>query len=156
MEKRIRVAAKAIIVEENQLLCVVKQSKGRTKHLLPGGGQQHGETLYDTLRRECLEELGVAISVEQVLFVREFIANNHYERNQLPDFHQVEIMFKCILKEPIDEQFCTKSKTLDLNQIGLVWMPIEQLPHCCFYPQQLIPYLTKMPMQTPIYIGDID
>lgn len=156
MKKRIRVAAKAIIIEQNQLLCVVKQSRGQTAHLLPGGGQQYGETLHDALRRECLEELGVAIYVEHMLFVREFIANNHYKKNQFQDFHQVEVMFKCVLKEPLDEQFCTKSKTLDLNQIGLSWMPIEQLSFCCFYPQQLIPYLAKIPVQTPIYIGDID
>ncbi|NJK83177.1 MAG: NUDIX domain-containing protein [Saprospiraceae bacterium] len=156
MEKRIRVAAKAIIIEENHLLCVVKKAKGQISYLLPGGGQQHSETLPNALRRECLEELGVAIAVEQVLFVREFIADNHYEKSHFQNFHQVEIMFRCVLKEALNHDFCARSKTLDVNQIGLAWMPLYSYLLAAFIHNSSFLILLKMPLPTPIYIGDID
>ena len=42
-------------------------------YLLPGGGQNHGETLKECLIRECYEELGVHVRVQKLLCTREYI-----------------------------------------------------------------------------------
>lgn len=59
----IRVANKAIIVRDGQLLVTVNSGDFPTFYLCPGGGQDHGEDAYVALRRECREEIGCDVVV---------------------------------------------------------------------------------------------
>ena len=59
---RVRRAAKAIIVQEGQLLTVVSKHKDEIFYTLPGGGQKPGETLAEAMAGECLEEVGVRVA----------------------------------------------------------------------------------------------
>jgi ADP-ribose pyrophosphatase YjhB (NUDIX family) len=54
-----RNSAKAIIVREGRLLVTRNSDPEGDWYILPGGGQNHSEPLHATLRRECLEEIGV-------------------------------------------------------------------------------------------------
>jgi len=54
----VRLSVKAIIVREGRLLVLKCRDQQGFWYVLPGGGQQVGETLDQALRRECLEELG--------------------------------------------------------------------------------------------------
>ena len=69
-------------------------------YLLPGGGQNHGETLKEGLQRECLEEIGTEVEIGELLYVREYIGKNHQFRNAHRAFHQVENVFRCTLPRP--------------------------------------------------------
>ena len=85
----IRVALKAIIIEDGRLLAVQMADKNGDWYGLPGGGQEPGETMDDALRRECLEEIGVAVDIHDILFVRDYLSENHEFAEQEPGTHQV-------------------------------------------------------------------
>jgi ADP-ribose pyrophosphatase YjhB (NUDIX family) len=51
----------------------------------PGGGVQFGEKAYDALIREFLEETGLIIDVEELLFINEFMA---------APLHAIELFFQ--------------------------------------------------------------
>jgi hypothetical protein len=48
-----RKSAKAVIVRDEKLLVIVKRGAEGEYFVLPGGGQEHLESLPDALRREC-------------------------------------------------------------------------------------------------------
>ena len=67
MERKVRNAAKALIIQDNKMLAI-KISDGKEEwYIMPGGGQDAEELLPDTVCREVAEELG--LKVEEV---REF------------------------------------------------------------------------------------
>lgn len=75
MENVIVVALKAIIVHNNKVL-IIKRSK--TDPMIPGiwefvGGKlEFGENLEDGLKREILEETGLKVTIEKMLFATTF------------------------------------------------------------------------------------
>lgn len=73
----VRNSAKALIIRENQLLCTKNKDQWGVFYLLPGGGQEPGENLPDTLRRECREEIGAGIVIGELRYIREYIGKNH-------------------------------------------------------------------------------
>jgi len=58
----IRNSAKAIIIRDNNLLVIKNRSEGSDWYILPGGGQNHGESLVAALKRECLEEASINVA----------------------------------------------------------------------------------------------
>ncbi|MEU6252297.1 NUDIX hydrolase [Streptomyces sp. NPDC047043] len=70
MRKKLRVAAYAMCVREDQLLLARWiDDDGEPEWTLPGGGMEHGEDPYDTVRREVHEESGYDIEVTGLLGV---------------------------------------------------------------------------------------
>ena len=57
----IRNSAKAIIIRDGCLLLVQNKDEEGDWYTLPGGGQNHGETLREALQRECQEKISVSI-----------------------------------------------------------------------------------------------
>jgi len=70
--KPIRNSAKAIIIKDGKLLTTKNQSRTGIFFILPGGGQEFGETLHETLERECREEIGCKVEVSELLWIREY------------------------------------------------------------------------------------
>ena len=58
-----RTAARALVVDDGQLLTVQYGSDGEHWYLTPGGGQQRGEALTETVHREVYEETGYEVGV---------------------------------------------------------------------------------------------
>jgi 8-oxo-dGTP pyrophosphatase MutT (NUDIX family) len=152
MIKPIRTAAKAVIIQDEKLLCVKKQQGERIYFLLPGGGQHHGETLVEALQRECWEEIGAPVIVREALHVREYIGKNHHEQHR--SLHQVEVLFACALKYP--NQPFSLMKEGDKYQIGVEWVALSALQDASFYPKALIPALIGILKPAPLYVGDLD
>jgi len=59
-----RVSVKALIRNNKDEVLVVKEHQDKWE--LPGGGLDHGESIYDGLKRELLEELGITNDFKEV------------------------------------------------------------------------------------------
>ena len=85
-----RVAARAIIVHDNKLLCFQLKAyddKPATDFWsTPGGGVEVGEALVPALKRELLEETAIPAEVGQLLYVQQF---EWYGMEQLEFFFHI-------------------------------------------------------------------
>lgn len=88
----IRLAARAIIIQDNRLLLVNAYGPSTPSDLwcAPGGGVEAHQSLPDNLAREVYEETGLSVSVGSLALVNEFHAP---EKN----FHQIELFFRCTI-----------------------------------------------------------
>jgi ADP-ribose pyrophosphatase YjhB (NUDIX family) len=73
-----RVSVRAIILHQGKLLCVKLKpysnsiTEGKNYWCLPGGGLDRGEALIDGVKREMLEETGIAPVVGNLLYIQQF------------------------------------------------------------------------------------
>lgn len=150
----IRTAARAVIIRDGALLTVVLRDREGDFHVLPGGGQQHGETLIDTVRRECLEEIGSDVTVTELLYIREYVGKNHDFSKRHAHFHQVETVFRCTLaSEPRASQAIAR----DNRQVGVAWVPLAEAHRFRLFPSVLKELIRDGDLRAPrIYLGDIN
>ena len=128
-----RVSAKAVIIRAQRLLLISKRDADGTYYLLPGGGQEQNERLDEAVRRECREELGADVEVGELLLVRDYIGANH-EFADTDNSHQVELMFACRIAEDYEPMV---GRNPDNDQIGVVWVPLDELDKSRIYPSSL-------------------
>ncbi len=149
-----RTSAKAIIIQHNRLLTLKIQEESGIYYILPGGGQHHEENLHEALERECMEELGTKIGIGDLLFVREYIGKNHEVASYHAGVHVTEFMFLCSLKE----QVLPVGTDLDSGQIGVEWLPLDNLLSFNLLPADLRPHMIAFAegSKTPVYVGDIN
>ncbi|MGX5472603.1 NUDIX domain-containing protein [Bacillus toyonensis] len=145
----IRNSVKAILVHEGKLLVTTYEDEDGIYHLLPGGGQKIGETLDRTLKRECLEETGIEVKEDNLLFIRECFMD--------PEIHRVEFMYSCT---PISlTNLNSKNLNMDSKQTGISWLPIDDLLNHPLFPigiRKLIKEFHTGNQSNPVYIGEID
>ncbi|MBB4826827.1 ADP-ribose pyrophosphatase YjhB (NUDIX family) [Sporosarcina luteola] len=151
---RIRNSAKAIIVEDGKLLALKMHENSGTYYILPGGGQEHGETLHQALRRECREEIGADVEIGDLIFVREYIGKHHELAAYHSHAHQTEFMFLC----RVNHETFAEGTRLDKGQIGTEWIPIQELMEYTLFPRALRTHIMSYYENgnTPIYVGDIN
>lgn len=149
----VRYSVKALIIQNNHLLVVEKLNNKGRYFVLPGGGQEFGETFCQTLKRECVEELGFSIKVINLIFVREYIGKNHDFSDMDEDVHQVEFIFSCSIKE----KRINYQTERDEGQIGISWLHTESLNQHRIFPSVLKEVIRLMnDDDRPIYLGDIN
>lgn len=140
----IRNSAKALIIRDGCLLVMRMQDERGVFFILPGGGQEPGETLAQAVRRECAEELGARVEVHELRFIREYIGPTH----------QVEFIFRCKL---ISEPGAADALVPDTGQLGFDWLPLSRLMETLFYPLGLRPLLDGAPAaDQAIYLGHME
>jgi len=150
--KHIRSAARAVIICDGCLLATKMRDQGGVYYILPGGGQLPGETMENTVIRECLEEVGVKVKVNRLLYVREYIGKNHNFSKRHAAFHQIEHVFQCEVEDPT--KACPGSET-DNHQIGVNWLSLEALPKIRFYPEAIKDCFTDKDFEFKnVYLGD--
>jgi 8-oxo-dGTP diphosphatase len=151
MRPSVRLSIKAIIIRDGRILVLKCRDAEGVWYLLPGGGQEWGETLEEALHRECLEELGCKVRLGPLRFIRDYIAKNHEFAAADPDTHAVELMFECELEsEP------TIASEPDRNQEGFAWLDVTKLRGCRLYPRVLEDALGSVESAGVTYFGDVN
>lgn len=70
----IRTAARAVIIKDECLLVLRRTGAQGEFYVLPGGGQNHGESIRQALLREVFEEVSLEVEIKELLFINEYIA----------------------------------------------------------------------------------
>ena len=150
--RHIRTAARALIILDQKILAIKMRDQTGIFYILPGGGQRHGETLKQGLERECLEEIGTKVEIGELIYVREYIGKNHEFHKSHSAFHQVENVFRCSLADPNGIGQGTEH---DKKQVGVEWIPIEDLPGRRFLPEVIKPFFKDGNFDSGMnYLGD--
>jgi 8-oxo-dGTP diphosphatase len=153
---KIRSSVQAVVIKDLKILTVKKIAyNNKTMFNLPGGGQEHGETLPEAAVRECFEETGVKVEAKELLFVTEYIGKNHQHAEWDSHVHVVVHLFECSI---IDESNFGKGNENDPEQVALEWIPLDKLSAYEFYPRANIPHLMDWFLKrerTKVYTGDM-
>jgi len=129
--KKHRIRPTALIRRENRILLIEYEEEGQIHYNLPGGGLKKGESLVEGLIREVREEANAAIEVGPIAYVYEFHPlkqSGDYAADARP---ALNIIFDCKLKEGEEPQLPAEPDPL---QVGIRWLPIEQLKSIVLYP----------------------
>ncbi len=144
MERRVRTSAKAVILRGDEILLMEVSDGSETWYILPGGGQDEGELLPQTVCREVAEELGVSVRVGDLAFV--------IEGAQGESFHRLDLVFWCEYAGELPDA----PRHGDTGQVGARWVSIEGLTKQPLFPSKLRRAIVNRAagMPTPVYLGN--
>lgn len=93
-----RKGAYGLIINKDGLLAVVQTKTG---YFLPGGGIEEGESEEECLKRECLEEIGMEISIKSKFAIGRY----HFHSTTADrDMASVGYFFDCAMEGMTDSQ----------------------------------------------------
>lgn len=148
----LRNAAKALIRREDRILVTENTDDKGLWYILPGGGMKPcKETLLGALKRECKEEIGTEVEVEDLVYVREYITDN-YPDSWSKGGHLVDFIFRCSVPEGYDP---SQAPVGDVMQVGVKWMRVSELKGRRFYPGALLEHLEAGSESSTVYLGDV-
>lgn len=111
-EPRVRIAG--ILVENGKVLMIEQEKKGNRYWLLPGGGLDFGESFEECIKREFMEEAGIEVESEKLMFISESIAPDNSR-------HIVNLYFKVVKKSGDikigDEEILTDIKFIAADEL---------------------------------------
>lgn len=150
----IRNAARALIVRDGAVLLQICRIDGEVLHILPGGTQEFGEPLDAAVRREVLEETGLSVRVDKLLWVCDFIERTH-RPVQGEGEHVVAAIFRCT---PEAGAPIVPASMPDVAQIDVRWVPLAELSAVTLVPRVLQPLLVAWAEHDgaliPTYLGN--
>ena len=136
--KRFRYRAAAIIVENNCVLFAGNELEDYYYSI--GGGVHIGETAEDAVKREVLEETGVAYEIDHLAVIHEnFFDENNGTLAGL-DCHEISLYF---LMKPRGTQELNSNSTIFGVKENMYWIPIEELDKYKAFPSFMKEYLSK-------------
>ncbi len=109
----------ALIKNKDKVLLMRNKSSG--KLWPPGGGVEIGESMYESLKREVLEETGLKIDIGKLLFAEE----NFFYYSPLDEaYHAFVMIFDCKIKsgklltdEQVDDYESEKPRWIDIKSL---------------------------------------
>lgn len=108
--------------------------------VLPGGRGEFGEESSATIRREFLEEIGLTVKVERLLWVVE----NFFERTER--YHEISFYYLVKAVDPAPEADVFLGRREDREpQLVFRWATIEELAQLRVYPDFLPGVLADPP-----------
>ncbi len=133
-----------ILVERNHILLMKYQYGTEFVYNLPGGNPDPGETLVETIVRECREELEIEVEVGNLLMVGEILPSEKRDAS-------VHILFegKIISGIPVIQKDQTSA-------LELVWVSISEITKINMYPNVSAELQDLLFLQKPgKYVGAI-
>jgi len=101
-------AARAIIIENEQILVMQRDKNGLQYFTLVGGGVKAGEALEDAVIREVKEETGLDVTSTRLVYIEE-----------LPEPYQEQYTYICEVAPHGDVKIQDTSEEAYMNKIGL-------------------------------------
>lgn len=142
----IRNTVRACIIRNGKVLVLKKQYEdGTVKYALPGGGQHPGETIQETLFRECFEELGIEAEIEKMLFVADYFKLKSEDPETYR--HQLELFLYCSVAASYEAKMGSKP---DRHQVGVEWIDLNQVAELEFSPYYVKECLLKWNQGKPL------
>jgi 8-oxo-dGTP diphosphatase len=145
--------AKAIIFDGDNVLLIRKEYEdGRILYTLPGGSQNPGETLQETLIRELYEEVAATVVIIDLVKVYEHQLTSKSDPELLK--HKVEFAFLCEIAGAYSPVMGPQP---DPHQTEVLWVSKSSLPTINLYPHELknILLYDALPA-TGNYLGEIN
>ncbi len=110
---KVRKATRAVLIDEEDKIALLKVSKLKT-YKLPGGGINENESIEDALRRECYEETGCEIkNIKEIGVV---VENRIFLK-------QINYCYVCKVKSKGKPEFTKKESDLGFK---LEWVSIRE------------------------------
>jgi ADP-ribose pyrophosphatase YjhB (NUDIX family) len=125
--------AKAITFDGDKVLLIRKEYEdGRIFYTLPGGSQEPGQTLQETLIREMEEETAATVSIIDLVTVYEY--SQPSKSNPTLTKHKVEFAFLCQIHGTYSPRLGVRP---DPHQTGVEWVEMSHLSKINLYPNKL-------------------
>lgn len=111
-----------LINDRREVLLSHERRHGRSFTKFPGGGLEFGEGITDCLRREFMEELGIAIKPGELFYLTDFFQESAFN----PE-HQLISFYYAV--DYADWQSITMEKLSDglKDHETFFWMPLSEL-----------------------------
>ena len=110
-EDSYRLSAHAVILDVDHRVLQLKQTYGNLSWGLPGGAVDPGETVVQTIERECLEELGLSVRIGSLTGI-------YYHKA----FNSHVMIFRCDLLDRAEIKLSTEHSEFR-------YFPLEELPN---------------------------
>ena len=129
MEREHRISARAIVIQEDQILFVrYNNTDGKSYLVGPGGAVLGNEGIYQAVVREVREETGLEVSPQKVLFVEDLLSRR---------YRIVKIWLLCNL---VGGQLANTQGALEEGITDVAWYRKDQLLNKVVYPPALLSY----------------
>jgi ADP-ribose pyrophosphatase YjhB (NUDIX family) len=94
--KRYNIRVYALIIHEGKILLTDELRMGNRMTKFPGGGHEWGEGLLETIKRECIEELG-----QELISAEHFYTTDFFVVSAFRDLDQmISVYYKVVLPHP--------------------------------------------------------
>jgi mutator protein MutT len=115
--KRFRVAVYGVLVEKGKVLLATTRVPSGTVTNFPGGGLELGEAPINAVVREFIEETGMTVEVDELLFT----SQGFHQNPEYPDEQLIHIFYKVRRKSG---ELATHGNNDDVQDVG--WVAPEE------------------------------
>lgn len=148
-----RNAVRAFIVKNNKVLLLKKiyepvNNPGVTCYALPGGGQDTGESLTQSLRRECIEEINSDVIVGSLIHVADVIKTRDTEPQTRR--HLIEFVFECQIANDYKPE---SGSHPDKHQVDVIWVDKDDARNLIMTQPYMLDLIDSCQNIRPVYLG---